>query len=239
MENPEYSKKKFDFSDIFPQCSKGYKWENHSPTDSLAQKLTPLCSKFYNSCVAGHDNSSFSSKCQLVTFYLAHIKNKKNEFQVNPCCKYFFYKLWHLLRNYPRTCGDTKKCYEKMKTLISATNNKEEINELFSQCSNFPNDFDQDIFKIFEKLDIIYNALDAFTSKPCPAQSDLLKIRAQKAFLEERQNIYNDSFTKLLRNFNDLFKNCVKGLNGTKGCVVPFLSYVYEEEKAIGIIKIF
>ncbi|GAW84453.1 variable surface protein, partial [Plasmodium gonderi] len=239
MDTSENKAHTFDFSNIFPKCRDGFQWNNVSPHGVVPNFLTKLCSNFNRDYrTVGTDVHPFAKDCQLVTYYLNHIYIKVTSIELNACCKYFFYKLKDLLSKYQWKCEDTKSCYEAMKSLSRDKEFKDQIYPLFSQCDSNLSDFNYDIYQIFKKLDVIYHALNEFKNKSCPNKSDLDKINNEKKFLERSQNKYSESFTQLLRNFNELFKTRVNELDRNKGCVKPFLSYIKEEEKIKGIIKI-
>ncbi|GAW84042.1 variable surface protein [Plasmodium gonderi] len=67
--------------------------------ENATNKLTHLCSDFFPSFSNDASSFPFCNYCQLVTYYLKHIKTNEHIY-VKACCKFFFYKLWGLMKKY-------------------------------------------------------------------------------------------------------------------------------------------
>ncbi|GAW84647.1 variable surface protein, partial [Plasmodium gonderi] len=219
----------FDFRDIYPQCRIGFEWKFPKITGDVGGKLTNLCNKFNLNNRNNNRSSEFIQRCQHVTFYLNHIKRVAKEYKINPCCKYFFYKLKGLLNNFPCNCVDTKSCYAIMKTL-SEQQSIMEISSLFSQCSDYPKDLNENIYQIFKKIDETYDNLYEFIRYPNPGYYKYVNFRNGMKYLESRQYNYNDSFKDVLNYFKHTCLAYLNELNPTDSSVRSFLQYLVRDK---------
>ncbi|GAW83989.1 variable surface protein, partial [Plasmodium gonderi] len=229
----------FDFSNIFPQCTKDFRWINFTPNDHVAHKLTNLCSDFNLNHRNSENSAEFSQRCQLVTYYLEHIRKNKEKINVEPCCKYFFYKLKGLFNAYRSYCGSTKLCYEKMQRLSSDMEFKDVISPLFSLCDSNISDAVEEIFPIFEKIDYTYDNLSLLLSdKRNPSDSKFKNFKSGVNDLERIHHKYNDSFKELLILFNKYYLDYVNGLNPDDRSLYAFLSYRRKAGDMTGVLRV-
>ncbi|GAW84405.1 variable surface protein, partial [Plasmodium gonderi] len=231
----------FNFKDILPKCRNEFISSVKNRPHGLHTDYSRYCAKFYTRISCPSNGQNFNIACMDILYYLNYINNNKSKDDTNPerSCKYFFYKIKDLFKKFPCMCNDPNSCYGVMKS-FRFSNLSTEITSLFSLCNDYyPNDLNEDIFRMLKELDILYEKYNTFLSTPAPNASKYWDFRDKIRALEKHQSNYNTTFRSLLENFNNNFVTYLGTLKSSRDWkVTAFLQGLTEEEKTIGVLTV-
>ncbi|GAW84520.1 variable surface protein [Plasmodium gonderi] len=195
----------FNFQNIFPQCRydiNGIEYrELKNPWYNLC---SPTCNDFQKRINVSSDVSFYFHKsCIILCMYLKHIQINKSSSHVKEkaCCKYFYYKLKELIKNYRGTCTTTKECYEKMR--IKENQGRMDIPNICVSHLYGIDDINDDTYEKFQYLQKLYDIEDKFnkTWVDCPTANKI--INEYISYSEKNKNVNNNqSFREELNKVN-------------------------------------
>ncbi|GAW84452.1 variable surface protein [Plasmodium gonderi] len=199
----------FNFMNIFPTCLDQY--NNHTKNlpgeDNL--KLQQPCMTITNIFNFLQSKESFMPKCEELIIYLDYINSISTTSDIEPCCKYFNYKLKQILNFQKNYTEGTKVAYRRMTTITNSITYK----NFPDICKNHVDDIDEKTFKILETLDNLYSILKRDGNK-CPSETECYEKFMELSKICDTLN--NDSLHDLLSNFK---KENIKIIEDTKNMV--------------------
>ncbi|GAW84282.1 variable surface protein [Plasmodium gonderi] len=206
-----YRENAFDFRNIFPQCRYDFNGlEYGTLRKPWLNYCSPTCNDFQHRInVSNGVSVIFQTPCILLCMYLKYIQihESSSYFKVKASCKYFYYKLKELMKNYGGNCKSTKDCYEKMRVKRELVT-RMTVPDVCVRHLNDIDDIDDDTYHKFQYLQKLYDIQDKFTH---PRVSCHIVKRTIKDY-ENHYKVYNnvnnnqsfkEEFEKVHPQYND------------------------------------
>ncbi|GAW84548.1 variable surface protein [Plasmodium gonderi] len=194
--------KDYNFTGIFPTCTKVYREEADLKKKNPHRLYKDICEDIRKEI---RDNYYiFNISCQQLSLYLDHI-NSTSISNKEPYCKYFGYKLKDELFLVKPTCYGEEDCYAKMMSIKKAN-----MKHVSNVCQNKFKDLDEGTFYVMKKLDELYGSYELL--KNGDGYCNLADICANTyvSLLKISQNSNNNTFSKLLEEFRDQYNSVMR-----------------------------
>ncbi|GAW84395.1 variable surface protein [Plasmodium gonderi] len=215
MDNATTKEKIFDFTGIFPNCRNDFNncWERRlRDLRQIYNQYSPVCRDYQNDIRAYHvGNQDFQTDCIALGLYLNFIDDKKKssveKLYLEASCKYFFYKLKHLVHKHKGTCHNTVECYNE----FIKKNEKKDVHRISVPqiCLQYANnnDIDEYTFKILGQLDNLYDLIEIFKKREHRTYTNVKKFDSNINNLEKYSATYNKSLNEELEKIFKVFKD--------------------------------
>ncbi|GAW84038.1 variable surface protein [Plasmodium gonderi] len=196
----------FDFKDIFPQSHydfNGIEWRREFRRPWLT-RCSAVCNDFMNRINVSIDVSVvFNTSCYRICMYLKFIEGiapGRENYSVSSC-KYFYYKLKELMKNYAGDCKTTKECYTKMREKRGNVD-RMDVPDICVKHLKGIDDID-DIYDKFQYLQKLYHIEDEFkkTWVSCDIANNLVNKYITHSAISKSMN-NNKSFMEELDKVN-------------------------------------
>ncbi|GAW84399.1 variable surface protein [Plasmodium gonderi] len=228
-------KNDFDLTDIFPSCRNDFdnSWSKRS-VGNLYNEYSKVCVDYKNNIAARHvGGQDFQTDCIALGLYLNYINDKNNsgkEFYLETSCKYFFYKLKHLVNKHNGNCNNTVECYKK----FFKKNENEHVQRISvpQVCLKYANDYDihGDTLKIMEYLDEIYKWINRFNNNKWERTTvNVQKFTPWIEKLENHLNKYKGQLNAELEKIIQICESYRKIWRNDKVLAVHALYYLSEK----------
>ncbi|GAW84641.1 variable surface protein [Plasmodium gonderi] len=190
----------FNFKGVFPKSIQFY----NEVEKEYERKY--YNNSFYNLCIQISkllgiwDGDAFINNCVYFSNYLQRIKDIAPD-NIRSYCIYFNYVLKSELKNLKSSCKGEKACYKKMID-VYVKNGKNDR----GKCESYVKDLNEDIYKILNNLNTLYNYLEPLknSSKTC------------------------NSYTYCIKNYYDFLKNCEEMKNSSLNEVMEIVKEIYK-----------
>ncbi|GAW84236.1 variable surface protein [Plasmodium gonderi] len=168
----------FDFMNIFPQCR--YDYNGALYRRMRRQWLAPcsaVCSDYTNE-LQFNNSTAFHNKCHQLCLYLLDIYATKSDLtqRLEASCKYFYYKLKELRKNFGGKCTTTINCYEQMRKKY--TPSRMDVPGVCVKYLENINNNDESIFTQFEYLQKLYDIENEFNKSK--EELDKVNVKYEK-----------------------------------------------------------